>query len=199
VSISFGGTSLFLPIDNSVSPNTTSPKIRLSSVTGEFQYYKLEEQNFNSMGQPRARYWRYVHDTPIKDHHPRVTRIMFHDDSGRETVIIRYANDVISGDIGNIPGLDVSATITFDYGSGSLVRVLAVSAWMGFAVSGNVTGSRASSYRVEYSQDNSNWSTYFGGIMANYPQEDGIATTANTRSANNYGIFFGSGRATTNI
>lgn len=100
------------------------------------------------------RYWRYVEGSAVSSHHPRVSRIIFTSREGASTNITTYTSDNCSDS-----GQYIIGTVSYDFGS--KVEVVRAQIYATYA------GLRASNYTVQYSADNSNWSTYFSGVMSN--------------------------------
>lgn len=105
------------------------------------------------------RYWRYVEGANVAGgHHPRIARIILSTTTA-DTTIYTAASDNRS-DTGTIsPG-------TQSYDFGSPVTIVNAKIWSSYG--DGTDGSIRSSYvSIQYSDDNSNWKTAFGGVMSN--------------------------------
>lgn len=104
-----------------------------------------------------ARYWRYVEGSATASHHPRVSRIVLTDADGNDTTIASYTGDNCSDS-----GTYQIGTVTKDFGVGTSRRIVKVTAYSVYSA-----GLRAANYQVQYSNDNSTWTTYFAGVLSN--------------------------------
>lgn len=120
------------------------------------------------------RYWRYVIGSTVVGHHPMSARIIFVDRDGNSTNAAVYAADNCAD-----TGSWQFGTASYDFGTNrkEIVRAQIYSSYGG--------GQRSSNYSVQYSIDNTNWNTYFSGVMANY--------NYSTNGAAACGIFSGTG------
>jgi hypothetical protein len=107
---------------------------------------------------PQApRYWRYIEGSAITNHHPRVSRIDFVDESGTETRLVTYTTDNCSD-----TGTFVIGTVNLDLGAGN-------EKWfVGTKIYATFNGSRAANASVQYSYNNSTWQDAFSVVAANY-------------------------------
>lgn len=128
---------------------------------GGFRFFRngshLEGASGNIGVAPTARYWRYVEQSAVVGHHPRVSRLILRETNGTETNAFVYAGDNCS-DSG---AYQIGTTGTYDYG-----REATVSTVKSYSVYGG--GQRSAYYALQFSDDNSNWNTAYYGIMANY-------------------------------
>ena len=103
----------------------------------------------------KHRYWRYVEGSATNAHHPRTSRIMLVDDTGTANTIITYTSDNCVDSGSYQPG-----TVSYDFGAGNEKRIM-------YAQIYHVTTvSRGANYSVQFSDDNSNWTTAFTGVMS---------------------------------
>lgn len=112
---------------------------------------------------PSARYWRYVEGSAVDGHHPRCSRIMLLDELGNSTTIVTYTSDNCSDS-----GTYIVGTVTYDAGAGNTKSFINAQIYSVFG-----GGGRAANVTVQYSNDNSSWTTAFSGIMANYTYPNG--------------------------
>jgi len=103
------------------------------------------------------RYWRYVEGSTVDGHHPRVARIDLKN-GATLTRLITYVSDNCSDS-----GTYIVGTVTIDLGAGNEKWFDGASTYSSFA-----GGNRSANVTIQYSSDNSNWSTGFTGVMANY-------------------------------
>ena len=108
--------------------------------------------NYNS---GKHRYWRYVEGSATASHHPRCSRIMLVDDTGTANTIITYVADNCVDS-----GTYLVGTVSYDFGAGNTKRIM-------YAQIYHVTTAvRGSNYTVQFSDDNTNWTTAFTGVMS---------------------------------
>jgi hypothetical protein len=117
---------------------------------------------------PSARYWRYVEGSAVVSHHPRCSRIMLLDNSGNSTTITTYTSDNCADS-----GTYIVGTVTYDAGAGNTKSFTNAQIYSTFA--DGTAGRRAANITVQYSDDNSTWTTAFTGIMANYTYSNGTS------------------------
>lgn len=116
--------------------------------------------------QQTYRYWRYVEGSAVVGHHPRVSRIDLMDASSNATRLITYTSDNCSDS-----GEYIIGTVSIDLGAGNekwFTNARTYSVYAGGTRSANVT--------VQYSSNNSTWTTAFTLIMANYNYPSGSAS-----------------------
>jgi len=102
------------------------------------------------------RYWRYVVGSATNGHHPRTARIILTSSgTGIDTDIAVFTSDNCS-DSGTIP----SDGTTYSYDFISNIWICAAKIYVSFG------GARAANYSVQYSTNNSSWTTYFSGSMS---------------------------------
>jgi hypothetical protein len=113
-----------------------------------------------------ARYWRYVEGSAVVAHHPRVSRIIFLDENYSGTNIVVYTGDNCSDQ-----GAYQIGTVSYDFGASTPKRIVRAQIYSSYP-----GGERVSNYTVQYSSDNTNWTTAFSGTMANsnYPAGGGV-------------------------
>lgn len=116
--------------------------------------------------QQTYRYWRYVEGSAVVGHHPRVSRIDLMDAASNATRLITYTSDNCSDS-----GEYIIGTVTIDLGAGNekfFTNARTYSTYAG--------GTRAANVTVQYSSNNSTWTTAFTLIMANYNYPSGSAS-----------------------
>ena len=114
---------------------------------------------------PSARYWKYVEGSAVVSHHPRSARIMLLDNSGNATTITTYTADNCAD-----TGTYLVGTVTYDAGFGNTKSFTNAQIYSSFS-----GGTRAANVTVQYSSDNSTWTTAFSGVMGNYTYTNGSA------------------------
>jgi hypothetical protein len=106
---------------------------------------------------PSGRYWRYLEQSAIVGHHPRVSSIQLQREDNSWVEIARYAGDNCSDS-----GAYQIGSVTFDNGTNTkIINARAYSVFAG--------GQRSSFVQLQSSTDNSYWSnSSYRGVMANY-------------------------------
>jgi len=147
-------TGLVLPVSN----GSTTGSVTLSQVCGVMTsaqittalgYTPLSTPSYTSY-----RYWRYVSLGPVKDHHPMLSRIILSTNIIDTTIFTQTTDNC--NDIGTFPGN--GTTYSYDFSTPTLIKSAKIYSTFGL-------GTRAANYAVQYSSDNTNWTTFFGGIM----------------------------------
>ena len=106
------------------------------------------------------RYWRYVVGTSIASHHPNVARLIL-SSATTDTTILTYVSDN-EANAGTIP--TSGNTASYDFTTPTTIVNAKIYSSYG---DGTDTTVRSSYVTVQYSDDNTNWKTAFGGIMSN--------------------------------
>lgn len=120
------------------------------------------------------RYWRYVEGAAIDSHHPRVARIILSTATSDTTIYTNTADN--RADSGTIaPG-------TQSYDFGSPVTIVNARIWSSYGTELPIS-LRSAYASVQYSDDNTNWKTAFGGMVSNYTNTGIISMIAPARSS----------------
>jgi hypothetical protein len=106
------------------------------------------------------RYWRYVVGNSVASHHPRVSRLIL-SSATTDTTILTYVSDN-EGDTGTVP--TSGTTASYDFTTPTTIVNAKIYSSFGDGTDPTI---RSAWVSVQYSDDNTNWKTAFGGIIGN--------------------------------
>lgn len=104
------------------------------------------------------RYWRYVTGSSFQSHHPRVSRLIL-SSATTDTTITTFTTDNETDSGTTTPG-----TVSYDFTAPTTIVNAKIYSSFGDGTDATI---RSAYVTIQYSDDNTNWKTAFGGIMSN--------------------------------